>query len=86
MLTSFTITHRTDGDTKVVITVEPAKRQLSGYITIDSIITRQFTEDEPSFRSTTGQEWLDTDYWDRRAAELARAYSPFWRGLPPRPY
>jgi hypothetical protein len=80
-LVMFQTVATTDGATRVSIIVEPGKRACNGTITISGRIVRMFDETEPSFRPLTHNEFTSVDYWDRKAHELAKLYSPFWRGV-----
>lgn len=83
MLKSFTIEHKTDGETKCTIYVEPGKRWLSGTVTVDGVIKREFTEKEPGVFNDVANHWRDLDYFERKASAVAKSFSPFWRGEAP---
>lgn len=83
MLKSFTIEHKTDGETKCSIYVEPDKKWLSGTVTVDGVIKRGFTEKEPGVFNDIENHWRDLDYFERKASAVAKSFSPFWRGEAP---
>lgn len=80
MLESFVVSHKTDGKTICRIYVEVSAKRCSITISVDMLIIRQADETDPSFRSITPAAWSDVAFWEGKAAELAKAYSPFWRG------
>jgi hypothetical protein len=80
MLESFIVSHKTDGATTCRIHVEPQTKRCGVTITIEGRITRQADESDATFRSVTNAEWSIPDFWERKAAAIAKAHSPFWRG------
>ena len=80
MLDFFTVSHKTDGKTVCKITVEPNKREASIIVTVDRIIVRQGDENDIFTKSFAYSEWYDIPMWERKAAEIAKTFSPFWRG------
>ncbi len=81
MLESFTISHKTDGDTACRIHVEPAKRRASATITIGGRIVATTEENNLSCKAFTTSDWESIDNWDQMARALAKVWSPFWRGI-----
>lgn len=80
MLDHFSISHATDGKTRCRIMVEPQKRRCDVTITIDSRIVHMDDEHNAAFRSILPAQWSEIAYWEQRASEIAKAWSPFWRG------
>jgi hypothetical protein len=80
MLDFFSVSSKTDGATMCRIHVEPQAKRCGVTITIEGRITRQADESDATFRSVTNAEWSDTLFWERKAAAIAKAHSPFWRG------
>lgn len=80
MLEYFTVAHKTDGKTCCRIQVEPRKRQCSVTVTIDSRIVRVADETDVTFRSIGHGDWDSPEWFSRKAADIAKAYSPFWKG------
>lgn len=81
MLDSFTISHTTDGATRCRIYVEPGKRHADLTVTVGGLIVRMADEKEHMFRTASNAEWHDVGHWEWKAAEVARSFSPFWRGV-----
>ncbi len=80
MLDMFKVTAKTDGATEVSILVEPGIKKLSVMVKIDRIIKAMADETNPSFRGVGNADWQDVAFWESKARDIARAYSPFWRG------
>jgi hypothetical protein len=80
MLDMFKVSHLTDGKTECSIFVEPRKKRCDVMVKIDRIIFRMANETDPSFRSVGSADWSSVEFWERRASDLAKTYSPFWRG------
>lgn len=84
MLDFFSVSSKTDGATLCRIHVEPQAKRCSVTISVDRIITRQGDESDAEFRCVTNAEWSSPGFWERKAAAIAKAHSPFWRGESPR--
>lgn len=80
MLKFFQVEHATDGKTICRIYVEPSAKQCSAMILIERLIICQTDETDATFKSTSSAEWQDISYWERKAASIAKAWSPFWKG------
>ena len=80
MIDHFQVSSSTDGKTQCRIFVEPGKHQCSITVTVDRRIVRQGDENDISTRSFTERDWFDIETWSRKAGEIAKAFSPFWRG------
>jgi hypothetical protein len=80
MLTFFCVSHSTDGKTTCRIHVEPQLKEASVVVTVDRIIVRQGDQTDATFRSILPAQWTDVSYWESKARDIAKAYSPFWRG------
>jgi hypothetical protein len=80
MLEHFQVAHHSDGKTVCRIYVEPNKKTCSVIVTVDRRIVCQADETDASFRSATSSEWTHIQYWDDKAARIAKAWSPFWKG------
>lgn len=81
MLNNFTVSAKTDGETRCIITVIPDARQADATVTVRGLIVAMGAEDILGrVKSFTGSEWSDFRMWEHVARDVARAHSPFWRG------
>ncbi len=81
MLDSFTVSHKTDGETLCKITVMPGKRQADVLVTVARVIVHIGDETHVGgVMSFTHSDWRDISLWESKAAALAKHFSPFWRG------
>ena len=76
----FQVSAVTDGKTVCKILVEPGLRRCSITITVDRRIVRQGDESDILCKSMAPSDWFKISDWESRASNLARQFSPFWRG------
>lgn len=75
MLESFTVSAKTDGDTKCKITVEPDRHHADLIVTVAGRIVAMGDEERLNVKSFGYTEWNNIGLWGQKAAELAKHFS-----------